>query len=103
MVRRTPSLASIKRQIAIEKSKVFKATERSRLESELRQLRRSGRTDVAGRIGRGLVIIGKKTGKVVLKQAQLMRERQIREAKRTKKRGRGGLTGRDDMFAPLDF
>ena len=103
MVRRTSSLASIKRQIAIERAKVSKATERTRLESELRQLRRSGRTDVAGRIGRGLVILGKKAGKAALKQAQLIKEQQIREVKRTRKRGRGGLTGRDDMFAPLDF
>lgn len=102
MTRHT-NLDSLKRQIARERAKFSKASERIRLERELKQLRRSGRSDVAARIGRGLVILGKKTGKAALKQAQLMRAQQIREAKRTRKRGRGGLAGMDNIFAPLDF
>lgn len=111
---RSTSLDSLKRQIATERAKFSMASERIRLERELKQLKRSGKTDVAARIGRGFVILSKKTGKVTLKlgkkvgkatlkQAQLMRAQQIREAKRTRKRGRGGLAGMDNIFAPLDF
>lgn len=113
MTRHT-SLDSLKRQIARERAKFSKASERIKLERELRQLKSSGRSDVAARIGRGFVVLSKKTGKATLKlgkktvkatlkQAQLMRARQIREAKRTRKRGKGGLAGMDNIFAPLDF
>ncbi len=81
MVRRPPSLASIKRQIAIERSKISRASERTTLERELKELRRGGRTDIAARIGRGALILGKKVGKATLKQAQLIKAEQIREAK----------------------
>ncbi len=101
MVRRI-SLKQLQREVDKERSKIRSMQKRENLQRELKKLRRAGRTDVAGRIGRGFLVISKKTGKAAVKQARLIRERQIKEAKRTKGR-RGTLSGRDDIFAPLDF
>ncbi len=103
MVQKQISLRELQRAVAIEKTKLRKMQERERLQRELKQLRGAGRTDIAGRIGRGFVILSKKAGSVAMKQARLIRERQIEESKRTKKKGGRSLTGRDDIFAPLDF
>jgi len=97
------SLKKLKTEIARERLKVRRLDERARLQKQLKDLRMAGRTDIAGRIGRGFVILGKKAGKATMKQARLIRERQLDEAKRTKKRGGGGFTGQDNIFRPLDF
>jgi len=102
MVKRI-SLRQLQREVAIERSKARKLEQRQRLEAQLKQLRTSGRSDVPGRIKRGFVILARKAGGAVVKQARLIRQRQIEETKRTNKRRRRSLTGRDNRFAPLDF
>ncbi len=103
MVQRKISLKQLQRVVARERFKVASLSKREKLERELRMLKRSGRTDIGGRVGRGFVILSKKVGKVALKQAQLIRERQIQEARRTKKKTRGRLTGGFDPLGSLDF
>lgn len=97
------TLNQLRRAIAMEKERKRKAMERIRLQMELKQLRSSGRSDVARRIGRGFVILSKKVGSVAMKQAKLIRERQLREEKTMKKRKKSNLVGMDDMFGPPGF
>lgn len=103
--RKQISLKQLQRAIAFERTKLARLSERQRLEKELRDLQSSGRTDVRGRIGRGFVILSKKAGRGIKRQAVLIRERQIQQAK-TIKKGRRRTQRRQESFAPsgaLDF
>ena len=99
MVQKNRSLSVLRRAVARERARVTALQTRRGLERKLRMLKRSGRTDVLGRIGRGFVILSKKVGGATLKQARLIRERQIREAKTIRKRGR--RTTSDGFFDPI--
>ena len=103
MVKRQISLKQLQRAVAIERERIRKAQERSRLESELRQLRGSRMDDAKSRIGRGFKILTRKARVAAMKQARLIRERQIQESKKPKRKGGGVFR---DSFAPsssLDF
>ncbi len=105
MVDKELTTEQLRSMVSAEKAKLASRAERQRLQTELRQLKTSGRADTAGRIGRGFAILRKKAGAAVIKQARAIRERQIVEEKRRKKTRRkgGALIGQDSMFAPLDF
>ncbi len=95
------TLRELQRAVASEKKKANTLQMKRKLALQLRQLKSSGRSDISGRIKRGFVILTKKTGGAIVRQARLIRERQIQQSKRPKKKG--GLTGRDNVFGPLDF
>ena len=94
-----PTLKQLQKEIAHEKRELKQLQERERLERKLKRLKESKRNDIPGRIGRGLGVLSKKAGKVIVKQAHNMRDRQIEEEKRNKKKVKGGF-----QFDPLgDF
>ncbi len=92
MVNKQLTISQLESEIAKERSKAEKIRKRLILQSTLKSLKRSGRTDFTGRIGRGLIILGKKTGGAVLKQGRLIRARQIEEAKSMKGKKKKGFT-----------
>jgi len=89
MKKKQISLKQLQRAIAKERVRLNSLSKRENLEKELKQLRRSGRTDFAGRIGRGFVILSKKAGGIAMKQARLIRNRQIEESKMINKKRKG--------------
>ncbi len=96
------SLKQLQRAVAREKSRIRVFQERGKLERQLKELRASGKTDVVGRIGRGFKVLSKKVGNAAMRQGSLIRERQIQEAKRSKKKRRGMVSGFDPLGS-LDF
>lgn len=94
------SLKELQRVVARERAKIASLSKRKKLELELKQLRGAGRSDVGGRIKRGFVILSKKAGSAALKQARLIKERQLQQAKKPKRKMQGG--GFDPMGS-LDF
>ncbi len=133
MVQRRISLKQLQRAIAKERAKAKTASERAELERELRQLRAGTSAKLLKRFGRGFVILTQKgakaTGRGIVKARKFAEEsgagegldirlrssisqpprRPVRMKPRRIKRRRAvrkvqrTLTGRDDMFAPLDF
>ena len=98
MVQKTLSISQLRSEIAKERARLVR--ERIILQRTLKTLKRGGRTDFAGRIGRGLKILGKKAGSAALKQGRLIRARQIQEAKSIKGKKKGSSFG---PMGPLDF
>lgn len=86
-------LKQLRKEIAIERSKISKAKERRMLESELTELRRGQKKSVriAREVGRAFKSGATKLGTAALKQARLIareQERQRMAARRTIKKGK---------------
>ena len=112
---RDKELESLRRQLAVskQKSKIVKA--RFDVESEKRKIKRElfllkhskalriggGAIKVGTRFGRGFKILAKGTGKAILKQGRLIKERQIQESKRKGKKKSFGVRDFDPLA--LDF
>ena len=105
---------SLARQVKIAKSQ----QEKKRLKRELLFLKNPKKVALGRSFGRGFKILGKKVGKTLIKQAQLIKEQQLREAaaskkivrtkikkvKRTTKSRPKLIKGSESsFFAPLDF
>ena len=102
MVKKILTNKQLRRAIDMERARIKKIKERDALERQLKNLRSSGRTDVAGRIGRGFVVLSKKAGSAALKQAKLIRERQIEDDARRKKKKKKS-NGVFDPIGTLDM
>lgn len=95
------SINQLQREVAKEQSKIDNMRKRQSLNLKLKQLKSESDTRVATRIGRGFLILSKKAGKATLKQAKLLRERQIAEEKRSSKRK--SRTPSPSAFGPPGF
>lgn len=88
MAPRRPSLIDLRRQVAEEKKRIAKATERRQLSSELRELQRGQKTSVrlARRFGRGLRVTAKKVGIGLARQAERIAAAQRQQAKTVRRK-----------------
>ena len=84
--------------ITRERAKIAKGSERKRLKAQLAELRAGKGKKLARRLGRGFVILGKKTGKGLYRYGQYLKEQQeIGEKERRKTKKKGGF-----QFNPLE-
>ncbi len=93
MVRKQKTIAQLKREIAIQKKRIAKQqtisgviSEKQKLSSELFQLKNqrliqagSKARRLSGRFGRGILRVGKKVAPILQKQAQLIRDQNLRD------------------------
>ena len=99
------TIEQLKKQIAGERAKVVKVRERERLaieksdlQKELKILQRGPTTKTSikllRRSGRGLRVIGKKVAKAAKRQAERIRNQQLRDAETIRKSQTGGRSRR---------
>lgn len=107
---RDRELEKLRKEIASEKVKVRRASilskgidEKKKLKRQLIELQNPRKFIFGRRIGRGFKILAKKTGRGLLKQARLIKERQLKEARESKKSKKKSRGGDFDIFTPIDF
>jgi len=104
------SLAELRREIAGEKKKASKLSERKALEIELRVLREGPKSKFFKRLGRGATVLVKKgaeaTGKGIVRARKFAEENKADQGlnmRRKKVRRNNQLNRRDQLFGNLDF
>ncbi len=97
------SLKELQEEVNKERTKLNEIRKRELLNLELKKLKSRQKNDALTRVGRGLKIIGKKTaksaGRFAKQRFEAIKEQQILENKRLKKRKKGSPAF--DPFAPL--
>ena len=97
------SLKELQEEVNKERVKLNEIKKRELLNLELKKLKSRQKNDALTRVGRGLKIIGKASaktaGKFAKERFKAIREQQILEQKRLKKRKKGSPAF--DIFTPL--
>ena len=95
---RDNELKELRRQLAVSRKKAKIIRARFDVESEKTKLKRELfllKHPTATRLGRGFKILAKGAGRVIAKQAVLIKERQVREAKKPRKKRSSSGSGFD--------
>ncbi len=97
-------LINLRKQLATSRQKAKIVRARFDIETEQRKLKRELfllKNPTLSRLGKGFKVLAKGAGKAIATQAVLIKERQVQEAKRPRKKRSSGVSGFDPLN--LDF